>query len=201
MILRMLNIIAILFVFSQASAQDEAPVTNEVYKSLKDAIIAQENGIEVVHLDLKRKKLEIVPMEIAQFTHLKTLILDKNNISEIPNWFTNFTELEVLSICRNNLEEFPPVILELSNLRTLKLGDNLISEIPIDIDKLENLESLWLWSNIIRKYPASLSDLKKLKYLDLLYNDMTYEEQVWLRELLGDVVIELSDPCTCEFDE
>ena len=201
MILRMLNIIAILFVFSQASAQDEAPVTNEVYKSLKDAIIAQENGIEVVHLDLKREKLEIVPMEIAQFTHLKTLILDKNSISEIPNWFTNFTELEVLSICRNNLEEFPPVILELSNLRTLKLGDNLISEIPIDIDKLENLESLWLWSNIIRKYPASLSDLKKLKYLDLLYNDMTYEEQVWLRELLEDVVVELSDPCTCEFDE
>ena len=199
--LRMLNIIAILFVFSQASAQDEAPVTNEVYKSLKDAIIAQENGIEVVHLDLKREKLEIVPLEITQFTHLKTLILDKNSISEIPNWFTNFTELEVLSICRNNLEEFPPVILELSNLRTLKLGDNLISEIPIDIDKLENLESLWLWSNIIRKYPASLSDLKKLKYLDLLYNDMTYEEQVWLRELLGDVVIELSDPCTCEFDE
>ena len=130
--LRMLNIIAILFVFSQASAQDEAPVTNEVYKSLKDAIIAQENGIEVVHLDLKREKLEIVPLEIAQFTHLKTLILDKNSIREIPNWFTNFTELEVLSICRNNLEEFPPVILELSNLRTLKLGDNLISEIPIE---------------------------------------------------------------------
>ena len=61
MILRVLNIIAILFVFSQASAQDLVPdvppVTNEVYKSLKDAIIAQANGIEVVHLDLKREKL------------------------------------------------------------------------------------------------------------------------------------------------
>ena len=197
----MLNIIAVVFVISQVSAQNFAPITAEIYKSLKDAITAQESGIEVVHLNLKREKLEIIPMEIAQFTHLKSLILDKNNISEIPDWFRNFKELEVLSICRNKLEKFPPVILDLSNLRTLRLGDNLISEIPIDIDKLENLESLWLWSNIIRKYPASLSDLKKLKYLDLLYNDMTYEEQVWLRELLDHVVIELSDPCTCEFDE
>ena len=201
MILRMLNIIVILFVFSQVSAQDLASTTNKVYKNVKDAITAQESGFEVVHLDLKREKLEIVPLEIAQFTHLKSLILDKNNISEIPDWFRNFKELEVLSISRNNLEEFPPVILELSNLRTLKLGDNLISEIPIDIDKLENLESLWLWSNVIRKYPASLSDLKKLEYLDLLYNDMAYEEQVWLRELLSDVIIEFSDPCNCEFDE
>tara|TARA_B100001564_G_C20361188_1_gene543478 strand:+ start:90 stop:695 length:606 start_codon:yes stop_codon:yes gene_type:complete len=201
MILRVLNIIALLFVFSQAYAQDLAPFTNVVYKSVKDAIVAQANGLEVVHLDLKREKIKIVPMEIAQFNHLKSLILDKNSINEIPEWFKNFTELEVLSICNNNLEKFPPVILELSNLRTLKLGDNFISEIPIEIDKLENLESLWLWSNVIREYPASLSDLKKLKYLDLLYNDMTFEEQDWLRELLGDVVIELSEPCSCEFDE
>ena len=109
--------------------------------------------------------------------------------------------LDILSVSKNELEEFPSVILELDSLRTLKLGDNYLEKIPLDIDKMSGLESLWLWSNMIRVFPASLSDMSRLKYLDLLYNDMLHEEQVWLREILPNVVIEFSDPCTCDFDE
>ena len=93
------------------------------------------------------------------------------------------------------------MILELTNLKTLKLGENNIDGIPLDIDRLKNLESLWLWSNLIRVFPASLSDIESLKYLDLLYNDMLFEEQRQLGDLLPNVVIEFSEPCTCEFDD
>jgi Leucine-rich repeat (LRR) protein len=86
-------------------------------------------------------------------------------------------------------------------LRYVYLGDNLIPDIPIDIDHLGNLEWLGLWSNLIRNFPASLSSIQPLQTLDLLHNDMTYLEQTWLRELLPDVVLELSEPCNCTFDE
>ena len=77
----------------------------------------------------------------------------------------------------------------------------MIDAIPIDIDQLDHLEWLGLWSNVIRDFPASLGDMISLKVLDILYNDMTFEEQSWLKELLPGIIIEMSEPCQCNFDE
>jgi Leucine-rich repeat (LRR) protein len=120
---------------------------------------------------------------------------------ELPDWMNELTDMEVFSAERNKLDTFPELILSWNHLRLLYLGDNLIPAIPINIDRLENLEWLGLWSNLIRIFPASLSDIPNLQTLDLLYNDMTYSEQTWLRELLPSVLLEMSDPCNCKFDE
>ncbi len=176
-------------------------IAQTTFKSIDKALLAQATGIEVEHLDLSKKKLDSIPVEVRGLTGLKTLTLDKNKITEIPFWVRELENLELLSVERNLLEEFPTVVLELSKLKILKLGDNLINEIPLDIDKLENLERLVMWSNVVRLFPASLSDMKSLSYLDLLYNDMTQEEQRMLKNLLPKVYIELSDPCTCDFED
>ena len=172
-----------------------------VYDDLQDAHEAAISGLVIQHIDLSKNRLTTLPIELKKFPSIKTLNLDKNKLDSLPSWFNEFQNLEKLTASKNRFETFPNVILELTNLKTLKLGENNIDGIPLDIDRLENLESLWLWSNLIREFPASLSDIESLKYLDLLYNDMLFEEQRQLGELLPNVVIEFSEPCTCEFDD
>ena len=172
-----------------------------IYKSLEEARNASQNGLIVTKLALTKEKFSKVPEEIRDYKDLIELRLDKNRIEELPDWLGELSKLVTFSAERNSIDVFPQVILELKNLKYLYLGDNLIPAIPIDIDNLENIEWLGFWSNLIRKFPASLSDLPNLQTLDLLHNDMTYLEQTWLRELLPQVSIEMSEPCNCVFDE
>ena len=172
-----------------------------IYTTLEDAQVALQNGLLVTKLSLTKEKLYRVPEEIREYKDLIELRLDKNRIDELPDWLGELSKLVTFSAERNSIDVFPQVILELKNLKYLYLGDNLIPAIPIDIDNLENIEWLGFWSNLIRKFPASLSDLPNLQTLDLLHNDMTYLEQSWLRELLPQVSIEMSEPCNCVFDE
>mgnify|MGYP001231453383 CR=1 FL=1 len=172
-----------------------------VYDNLQEAHEALVSGLVVQHIDLSKKRLTTLPIELKKFPNIKTLNLNKNKLDSLPSWFNEFQNLEKLTASMNRFDSFPNVILELTNLKTLNLGENNIDGIPLDIDRLKYLESLWLWSNLIRVFPASLSNIESLKYIDLLYNDMLFEEQIQLLELLPNVIIEFSEPCTCEFDE
>ena len=91
--------------------------------------------------------------------------------------------------------------LNLSNLRELDLSDNEIEGIPEDIDALVKLERLLLWSNVIGHFPPSLSHLAFLEELDLLNNEMSVDEQIWVRELLPGRRLSFSPPCQCQFDD
>ena len=64
-----------------------------------------------------------------------------------------------------------------------------------------NLERLILWSNMIGHFPPSLSRLERLGELDLLHNEMSVDEQIWVRELLPDATLHFSEPCRCRFDD
>ena len=172
-----------------------------VYTNLEDAVQANLSGEVVEILELHREKLSELPEILRDFKQLKVLKLEKNKLTSLPLWVSELQSLEVLSVEKNRLESFPECLLLLPNLKELLLGDNLIDAIPLNIDTLQELEHLGLWGNVIRQFPASLSDMPNLKTLDLLYNDMNYDEQSWLKELLPEVLIELSDPCTCTFDE
>ena len=37
--------------------------------------------------------------------------------------------------------------------------------------------------------------------LDLLHNEMSVDEQIWVRELLPDATLHFSEPCRCRFDD
>ena len=193
-LLGLLFVMVLKFIFSYTHAQTE-------FKSIESALEAHHAGEIVEVLNLKKQKIKIIPEVIQGFTELIELRLDKNRIETLPDWFGELTHLEIFSAERNELSEFPSILLELINLRELYLGDNFIPGIPIDIDALKNLEWLGLWSNLLRRFPSSLSDMPKLTTLDLLYNDMTFSDQTWLRDLLPDINVEMSEPCHCTFDD
>ena len=193
-LLGILFVMMLNFIFPFTKAQTE-------FKSIESALEAHHAGEIVKVLNLKKQKLTMIPEDVQGFTELTELRIDKNQIEILPDWLSELNHLEILSAERNQLTEFPSVILDLENLKELYLGDNFITAIPIDIDLLKDLEWLGLWSNLLRRFPSSLSDMPKLTTLDILYNDMTFSEQTWLRELLPHINVEMSEPCHCTFDD
>ena len=173
-----------------------------VFTNLDDALAAKAAGIPVLRLDLSRKKLRVVPAELAQFTELKALNLDRTKIDALPTDLRALQHLEHFSANGNRITDFPEVILTWKALRFLSLGDNLIDSIPLNIDALNQLQTLNLWSNLIAFFPASLGDLPRLSSLDLTINDMTAEEQYQLKTWMStSTKLFLSAPCRCEFDD
>jgi|TARA_B110000116_G_C16794111_1_gene565558 Leucine-rich repeat (LRR) protein len=199
MILR--SILIVTFVFSIGVISIYAQTNTQVYTSIKDASEAHELGLKVEILNLSKKKLKVLPEALREFTEIVELTLNRNRLTEIPAWISEFTKLEVFRADKNKLNTFPICLLQIPSLKEIHLGDNYITSIPIDIDNLQNLESLHLWSNLIRQFPASLSDITSLQILDLLYVDMTFDEQRWLIEILPEIEVEMSEPCRCTFDD
>lgn len=176
----------------------EAPV----FTSVEAAREARALGQPVYRLDLTKQKLRKFPEEIAAWSELREVILNRNKLTAIDADLSQWEHLEVFAAESNALEKFPASVLHWKQLQTLQLGDNLIDSIPLNIDRLPRLEQLSLWSNLISFYPASLGDSQSLKSLDLQYNDMTEEEQEMLKSWLPDrVQLTLSAPCRCDFDE
>lgn len=170
-----------------------------VYTSLDAALAA--NPDSVFRIDLSRQRLRQVPEALAAFTELRELRLDRNKLDTLPSFLAWFGKLEVFSAEENELTAFPAMMWAWPALRELHLGDNWIAAIPLDIDGMRHLEILGLWSNVVGTFPASLSELPALKRIDLLFNDMTAEEQELLRIWLPDVELVLSEPCRCEFED
>ena len=195
------SILFIVFISSIAIISIAAQTNTQVYTSLKAATEAHELGLTVEIIDLSKKKLKVLPEELREFNEIIELTLNRNKLQEIPSWISEFTKLEVFRADKNNLVEFPICLLLIPSLKEIHLGDNLIDAIPIDIDNLRNLETLNMWSNLIRQFPASLSDMDSLRTLDLLYVDMTFDEQRWLIEILPEIELEISEPCRCTFDD
>lgn len=186
--------------FGQGQGDDWASAP--VYTSLEGARAARAEGQPIYRLDLTKQRLRTFPAEIAGWTELREVVLDRNKLKRIDADLSQWAFIERFSAVSNNLEAFPSSTVQWTSLRTLELGDNTIDSIPLDIDQLQHLRSLSLWSNVIAHYPASLGDLRRLETLDLQYNDMTLEEQELLKSWLPlSVTLNLSAPCRCDFDE
>lgn len=173
-----------------------------VFTSVEQAQTAREAGIPIYRIDLTKQRLRTFPEELANWTELREVVLDRNKLTSIDTDLSGWQFLERFSAQSNDLAAFPATVTAWTALRTLELGDNTIDSIPLDIDRLVELRQLSLWSNVIAHYPASLGDLKHLEMLDLQYNDMTLDEQELLKSWLPlSVTTNLSAPCRCEFDE
>lgn len=185
-------------IFGQGEPEVQMDDSSRVYTSLKAALQAEE---PVYRLHLVRERYRKFPEEIFQFTELRELILDRNKIKEIPSDIVKLTHLEHLSISRNKLTSFPPVVCNLKKLKRLDLSSNDITQIPDEIHRLQKLEVLAIWGNIIGYFPSTLIRLDALRYLDLLHNEMSEQEQERLRNLLPETDLNLSPPCNCTFDD
>ncbi|MBN31425.1 MAG: hypothetical protein CL845_05455 [Crocinitomicaceae bacterium] len=173
-----------------------------LYKSMERARAARRAGQPIYRIDLTKKRLRDFPSELAEWTELREVILDRNRLTRVDEDLSGWVFLEHFSAVSNKLEAFPASVTSWKALQEINLGDNVIDSIPLDIDQLVELRRLKLWSNVIAHYPTSLGDLPHLEDLDLQYNDMTLDEQELLKSWLPvSVFIKLSAPCRCEFDE
>lgn len=123
--------------------------------------VATKTGILSLH-DLKLKQ---IPPDIFDLNHLKTLDVTGNHILSYPESITNFTQLKILRLDRNNLTSLPylkdlPRLVDVSAPGN-RLADDSTLEFPADLVKLN------LARNAFREMPMSVLLLLKLQSLDL----------------------------------
>ena len=154
-------------------------------------------------LTIFRPRLDKIPDEVFELTHLKKLDLSNNNIQKIPSDIAKLTNLESLYLIKNKkLTKIPQELLQLPSLVSLRLTWNVNKPIPkwfrqikqlglhlIDksegessrkietildyIVNLENLVFLELSINQLANLPESVTNLSNLTTLDLRDNQLT----------------------------
>ncbi len=93
--------------------------------------------------------LRILPPEIFQLSHLMSIDLRDNKLSNLP-----------------------PEIGNLVNLETLYLSNNQLTDIPAELGRLTQLVKLDLAQNKLMRLPLDLIGLIKLRLLDLSGNEL-----------------------------
>lgn len=120
-----------------------------------------------------------LPVEIGDFSQLKTLNLRNNEITgDLPTEIGNLSRLTTLNLGGNQLTgNIPAEICNLTNLIVLYLNrNNLTGNIPEDIDRLSNLKYFYAYSNnLTGEIPAGIGLITSLKSLLLYSNNLTGE--------------------------
>jgi Leucine-rich repeat (LRR) protein len=185
---------------NRRSVIENAPADLVWFDNLDEAVVAQSQGTVVLALDATKSKWKEVPLALLELKDLRYLMLNRNKLESLPDWMSDMKDLRAVVADHNRFERFPRVVLDMPQLTQISLGENYIEAIPLDIDQITKLQYLSLWGNVIGSFPASLGDLRELKALDLLHNEMSEGEQMELREWLPGVLLNMSEPCQCDFD-
>ena len=120
------------------------------YSDLESAGIRLELCVACEALDLGGAILApSLPSKLGVFalTTLRTLALQKNQLTEIPHEIGSLTRLRMLYLDHNNLTTLPPSIGDLHALRTLRLHGNRLKTLPSSIAALTALQQLHLHRN------------------------------------------------------
>ncbi|WP_152604773.1 leucine-rich repeat domain-containing protein [Psychroserpens jangbogonensis] len=99
----------------------------------------------IIELDLNKKGLSVLPVEIGQLTSLTKLSAVANSLNELPIETWNLINLRHLNLSSNQLNTIPIGIKHLINLKFLNLNYNGMAAIPQEIDLLTNLEEIGLF--------------------------------------------------------
>lgn len=152
----------------------------------------------VFRLDLSRKKLKELPVELLKFKNLQELKISRNGLKELPTWIGNFKNLQVLDAGYNDLKELPIEIGKLESLEFLLLNRNVIETLPHEIGNLKNLTVLELWDNEISFIPEELKNCKNLRTLELRGILFSPSEQRQISDLLPETEVYFSPSCNCK---
>jgi Leucine-rich repeat (LRR) protein len=116
---------------------------------------------------LRNVRLQHLPEDIGDLSHLYELDVSGNNLSDLPNSLAKLNNLKTLNLGQNKFKNFPLILLKMKNLQELKLHHNFLTQIPVDIEKMKTLIILDLSFNKFFGFPAQL--LVKIKNLRELY--------------------------------
>ncbi len=153
-------------------------------KNLRQLVLS-ENNLTLDNLNVKRNetlqtlyirrnKITTVPGAIGNFTALKKLSFNYNEISSISDDLSNLKNLEELSLYQNKLTAIPPSVYQLTNLKVIDLYYNRIEKIEDQIRNLDKLEVLYLANNRIHILSENIGALSNLRELYLHHNRISY---------------------------
>ncbi|MDJ0687379.1 MAG: COR domain-containing protein [Xenococcaceae cyanobacterium MO_188.B32] len=143
-------------------------------EKIKEAKERELEALDLSSYDLDdREKLTIIPDEVFELTHLKSLNLSHNILSDLPDFFANLPNLIFLYLSNNNLSKLPPSFTCLSNLSTLDLSENRLSSLPDFFGDIISLTTLDLRGNKLSSLPSSFRNLSNLTTLYLSYNKLS----------------------------
>ena len=160
--------------------------------SLRDNQLTLENlkvGCKTLEiLELQNNQIKHVPAAIANFTNLKRLVLNYNQVESIDGKLALLNKLEQVGLYSNKLVALPEALYQISSIKELDLyynqierldekaanwkkmevlylSNNKLISLPQNIGELSNLRELYLHSNRLSELPESLGKLANLKIL------------------------------------
>ncbi len=160
-----------------AQDEDSRPVKEIIAEALA-------NPDTVTVLDLSDKLVDALPEDFAKLKNLKTLFLNRDNLTEIPPVIFKLKNLEALSITgwpyydddtnHHTLVRISPQIASLTKLHELNLESNSIHDLPQEFAKLRLLKLLYFNENSLNDSDMKvICKLDSLTSLDISANDLT----------------------------
>lgn len=147
-----------------------------------DTIFSHCHFEQIEHVSIAHCQLSKIPAEIAKMKNIKSLTLDKNNISDWDTLLFDLNRLEMLSIHSNHLTNIPTSIAKLGNLCTLRLFSNPIFKdknreyIESFIHHLQStrIENLNIANTNLQHFPNNLDELPFISFVNLAGNPIKH---------------------------
>jgi Leucine-rich repeat (LRR) protein len=115
------------------------------------------------HLNLWKKQLGRVPDSVWEQTHLETLVLAENGLSEVSEHIGRLKKLRMLDPGHNTLTSVPDGLADLDGLTDfLYLHDNRLTSLPSSLARLTRLHYLNMSENAFEVFPECVSSMSSL---------------------------------------
>lgn len=125
---------------------------------------------KIAYLTLSFVKINSLPKQIGDFSYLKSLFLQGNNLTSLPKEIGSIENLRQLIVRNNKLKTLSSEIGNLKLLNNLDFQKNELENISQKIGDLTNLIELKLNDNNLQSLPKELGNLKNLEKLLLMRN-------------------------------
>lgn len=117
-----------------------------------------EGSERIRHINLDGWGLKSIPQEIFDFTSLKTLSLEFNQIEELSGDLSSLSSLKSIYLDYNQLKRLPNSIEDLTSLEELSIIHNDIEKLPESIANLKKLRHIYVRGTKIDKLPSFLNN-------------------------------------------
>ncbi|XP_072536946.1 leucine-rich repeat-containing protein 47 [Salminus brasiliensis] len=137
-----------------------------------------ENIRDLTHLQsliLCRNKISDVPKSIGELKALKVLDLSVNALQDLPEELCSLGELTTLNISCNNIKDLPNGLSRCTKLCSINVSKNALERLPEDLCSSSNLEllnTIIASENAIEQLSSEIHNLPALKVLDLSSNKL-----------------------------
>ena len=101
----------------------------------------QVNSIPWFEVEIKGMVKNLSP-KLWQWTHLRCLYLNDNNLVRLPSVVSSLVNLQYLDASNNKIRTLPAEIGDMTTLRELYLNNNQIRVLPFELGKLFKLHQL-----------------------------------------------------------